>query len=145
MLVYFLKAGLNLDARKMQLRIIFVQAIDVLYLPHVLFFRLPLKEKLILGNINLRNFIRDFRVEYVVLLYLLPKSHSEGKYRSFTKSALKLDVTSKLLHDVLRNDESKTNTTGVKLLLILDKAKKLEQLCLVFLFDSNSWVNHFHL
>jgi len=138
MLVYFLKAGLNLDARKMQLRIIFVQAIDVLYLPHVLFFRLPLKEKLILGNINLRNFIRDFRVEYVVLLYLLPKSHSEGKYRSFTKSALKLDVTSKLLHDVLRNDESKTNTTGVKLLLILDKAKKLEQLCLVFLFDSNS-------
>lgn len=54
-----------------------------------------------------------------------------------------IDVAVKLVNDQLANHEAQPNAIGVQfLLLVLESAKELEQLVLVFLFDANAVVNN---
>ena len=65
------------------------------------------------------------------------------KCRSLLVLGYKVNIASKLVDDQLRNYKSKANAICVKLLLfILDWAKKLEQLVLILVPNSNTIIHH---
>lgn len=66
--------------------------------------------------------------------------HSKSKSRTLLPLALEPNSSIELLSDLLWNNKSKTDTTSVHFFSTLNKAKKFEQLTLVFPLDSQTSV-----
>jgi len=71
---------------------------------------------------------------------IILKFHSICKRRALKPLALESNCAAELLNDLLRNNESKTDTTSVNFLGALNKPKKFEQLALIFPLNAQTSV-----
>ena len=80
------------------------------------------------------------RISYSLDRLLINSLLAEGEYESercsYFPFGFKVDVPSKLLDNLLRNVKAKTDSLGIKLLSLLQKAKQLEQFAFVLILDS---------
>ena len=72
----------------------------------------------------------------------LVQQEAEGKPCSFIHLGLNKDISIELAHDLLADEETKTNSLSVHLLCALQATKHFEQLLLIFFRDPCSCVKH---
>lgn len=72
---------------------------------------------------------------------------SEGEHEGWANSWFwqKVDVAFELIDDQFRDHESESNTIGVHLLIVINEPKKLKELILVFLCNSNTCIDNRYL